>query len=137
MYSLQKLIEVCHYNLGSRIRLEWTQIWATIGPHINQVGCHSNPNVVYFCVDKMRQLATKFLDLEELPNFKFQRDFLRPFLFIFENNPDQKIKDMVLTCINQMILHRSSRLKSGWKTILAILTAAAKEPTGKAIILIH
>jgi brefeldin A-inhibited guanine nucleotide-exchange protein len=133
MYCLQKLIEVCHYNVHTRIRIEWNQIWSTIGPHINQVGCHSNPNVVYFCLDKLRQFATKFLDLNELPNFKFQKDFLRPFLFIFENNPDVKIKDMVLTCMNQMILQKAYKLKSGWKTIFSLLSSAAQEPTGNFI----
>jgi brefeldin A-inhibited guanine nucleotide-exchange protein len=136
MYSLQKLLEICHYNITTRIRIEWTQVWGVIGSHINQVGCHSNPNVVYFCIDKLRQLATKFLDIVELPNFKFQKDFMRPFLFIFENNPDVKIKDMVLTCVNQMILHKSSKLVSGWKALFSILSAAALEPTGNLLWLI-
>jgi brefeldin A-inhibited guanine nucleotide-exchange protein len=127
MYCLQRLIEISHYNISTRIRIEWSQIWQILGPHFNQVGCHSNPNVVYFCLDKLRQLASKFLDLEELTNFKFQKEFLKPFLFIFENNPDSKIKDMVLVCINHMIQYKPVKIKSGWKAILTILKVAAGE----------
>ncbi|KAI8897602.1 hypothetical protein BC833DRAFT_621081 [Globomyces pollinis-pini] len=129
MYCLQRLIEISHYNLNSRIRIEWTQIWAVLGPHINQVGCHSNPNVVFFCLDKLRQLASKYLEIEELSNFKFQKDFLRPFQFIFENNPDTQIKDMTLTCINHLLVYKPSRLRSGWTTIFATLASSASEKT--------
>ncbi|KAJ3313384.1 guanine nucleotide exchange protein for ADP-robosylation factor [Boothiomyces sp. JEL0838] len=129
MYCLQRIIEISYYNINSRIRLEWTQIWQILGPHFNQVGCHSNTNIVFFCLDKLRQLSSKFLELEELPNFKFQKDFLRPFSFIFENNPDIKIKDMVLTCINNLLLYKPANLKSGWKTIFDVLGLAANEKT--------
>jgi brefeldin A-inhibited guanine nucleotide-exchange protein len=81
-------------------------------------------------LDKYRQLATKFLEIEELSNFKFQKDFLKPFLFIFENNPDQKIKDMVLSCINHMILYKAVKLRSGWQSIFAVLSVAAMEKAG-------
>jgi brefeldin A-inhibited guanine nucleotide-exchange protein len=127
MYCLQRIIEICHYNLNSRIRIEWSRIWDIVGTHFNQVGCHSNSNVVYFCLDKLRQLSVKFLELEELSNFKFQQEFLRPFKFIFENNPDWKIKDMVLTCVNHMVLYKAVMLRSGWKTVLAILGLAASD----------
>ncbi|KAJ3273314.1 guanine nucleotide exchange protein for ADP-robosylation factor [Terramyces sp. JEL0728] len=129
MYCLQRIIEISYYNINSRIRLEWTQIWQILGPHFNQVGCHSNTNIVFFCLDKLRQLSSKFLELEELQNFKFQKDFLRPFSFIFENNPDIKIKDMVLTCVNNLLMYKPANLKSGWKTIFDVLGLSANEKT--------
>jgi brefeldin A-inhibited guanine nucleotide-exchange protein len=80
-------------------------------------------------LDKLRQLAIKFLELEELANFKFQSHFLKPFKFIFENNPDIKIKDMVLTCVNHIVQFKAVKLRSGWKTLLVILGAAASGKT--------
>lgn len=35
-FCLQKLVEISYYNMG-RIRLEWSQIWAILGEHFNQV----------------------------------------------------------------------------------------------------
>lgn len=37
----------------------------------------------------------QFLEKEELPHFKFQKDFLMPFREVLANNPDVTIKDMV------------------------------------------
>ncbi|KAJ3012565.1 guanine nucleotide exchange protein for ADP-robosylation factor [Thoreauomyces humboldtii] len=134
MYCLQRLVEMSYYNM-KRIRVEWSNIWAILGDHFNQVGCHANSNVGYFALDKLRQLAMKFLELEELPNFKFQKDFLRPFEHVLGNNSDVKIKDMVLACLQQMIQAKSKSIKSGWKTMFGAFTRAARE-THEPIVLL-
>ncbi len=134
MYCLQRLVEISFYNMG-RIRLEWVNIWAILGEHLNRVGCHVNSNVGYFALDKLRQLAINFLDLEELATYKFQKEFLKPFEGAIAKNPDLKIKDMVLACIQQLIQAKGQKLKSGWKLIFAILIKAAKEHYGNFILI--
>jgi brefeldin A-inhibited guanine nucleotide-exchange protein len=129
MYSLQRLVEISYYNM-KRIRVEWSNIWAILGDHFNQVGCHSNSVVGFFALDKLRQLAMKFLEIEELPNFKFQKDFLRPFEYVVSNTPDPTTKDMVLACLLQMVQSKSKSMKSGWKAIFAALSKAARETHG-------
>ncbi|KAJ3265244.1 guanine nucleotide exchange protein for ADP-robosylation factor [Chytriomyces hyalinus] len=127
MYCLQRLVEISYYNMN-RIRVEWSNLWAILGDHFNQVGCHPNSQVCFFAIDKLRQLAMKFLELEELPNFKFQKDFLKPFEFILANNNDTKIKDMALACLQQMIQAKAKTMKSGWKAMFGAFISAAKEP---------
>lgn len=39
-----------------------------------------------FAVDSLRQLSMKFLEKGELANFRFQKDFLRPFEHIMKKN---------------------------------------------------
>ena len=134
MYCLQRLIEISFYNMN-RIRVEWSQLWNILGAHFNQVGCQSNTNVAYFALDKLRQLAFKFLELDELSNFKFQKDFMHPFEEILANTPEVKIKDMVLVCLQQMIQARAERLKSGWKSIMATLMKSAKEDHAEIVVL--
>ncbi len=51
-----------------------------------QAGCNANEHVSYFAVDALRQLSTKFLERGELPNFRFQKLFLRPFEVIMKKN---------------------------------------------------
>nr|pir hypothetical protein Y87G2A.y - Caenorhabditis elegans [Caenorhabditis elegans] len=82
MFLLGKVVEVAFYNMN-RIRLEWSRIWNVIGEHFNAAGCNSNEAVAYFSVDALRQLSIKFLEKGELPNFRFQKDFLRPFEVLF------------------------------------------------------
>ena len=37
----------------------------------------------------------RFLEKEELPHFKFQKDFLRPFEYTMMHNANPEIRDMV------------------------------------------
>ena len=129
-YSLQKLVEISGYNM-TRVRFEWTNIWQVLGAHFNEVGCHTNTNVVYFALNSLRQLSMKFMEIEELPGFKFQKDFLKPFEHIINNASVVSVKDMVLRCLIQMIQARGENIRSGWKTMFGVFTVAAREPYGK------
>ncbi|KAF2668457.1 hypothetical protein BT63DRAFT_374383 [Microthyrium microscopicum] len=126
-YSLQKLVEISAYNM-TRVRFQWANIWQVLGAHFNQVGCHTNTHVVYFALDSLRQLSMKFLEIEELPGFKFQKDFLKPFEHIIGNSTVVAVKDMVLRCLIQMIQARGENIRSGWRTMFGVFTVAAREP---------
>ena len=114
------------------MRFQWANIWSVLGQHFNHVGCHTNTNVVYFALDSLRQLSMKFLEIDELPGFKFQKDFLKPFEHIIGNSTVVAVKDMVLRCLIQMIQAKGDRIKSGWRTMFGVFTVAAGEPYGKS-----
>ncbi|KAI5784997.1 hypothetical protein DFH27DRAFT_266563 [Peziza echinospora] len=126
MFSLQKLVEISYYNMN-RIRVEWSNIWSILGEHFNMVGCHSNTSVVFFALDSLRQLSMRFLEIEELPHFKFQKDFLKPFEHVMANSSVVPVKDMVLRCMNQMLQARGDNIRSGWRTMFGVFSYAAKE----------
>ncbi|KAI9069221.1 Sec7-domain-containing protein [Trametes sanguinea] len=128
LFSLQKLVEISYYNMN-RIRLEWSNMWDILGEHFNQVCCHKNPHVSFFALDALRQLAMRFLEKEELPHFKFQKDFLRPFEYTMIHNSNPDVRDMVLQCLQQMIQARVHNLRSGWRTMFAVFSAASKAAT--------
>ena len=131
-YSLQKLVEISRYNM-TRVRFEWSTIWQVLGEHFNEVGCHTNTNVVFFALDSLRRLSMDFLDLEELPGFKFQKDFLKPFEHVMANSITVTVKDMVLRCLIQMIQAKGDKIRSGWKTMFGVFTVAAREQYGRCI----
>lgn len=126
-YSLQKLVEISGYNM-LRVRFEWTNIWQVLGQHFIEVGCHNNTHVVFFALNSLRQLSMRFMEIEELPGFKFQKDFLKPFELILSNASQVAVKDMVLRCLIQMIQARGDMIRSGWKTMFGVFTVAAREP---------
>ncbi|KAE8360556.1 hypothetical protein BDV27DRAFT_134312 [Aspergillus caelatus] len=126
-YSLQKLVEISYYNM-TRVRIEWSKIWEVLGQHFNLVGCHSNTTVVFFALDSLRQLSMRFMEIEELPGFKFQKDFLKPFEHVMANSNAVTVKDMILRCLIQMIQARGDNIRSGWKTMFGVFTVAAREP---------
>lgn len=126
-FSLQKLIEVAHYNIG-RIKLVWGKIWNHMSEHLIEVACkHENERIIMGSIDSLRQLAMKFLEQEELASYHFQRDFLKPFLHIISQSNRPIIKEMIVEICNRMILHQNKNIKSGWKSIFSILQVAAAD----------
>ncbi|KAK1759021.1 hypothetical protein QBC47DRAFT_336644 [Echria macrotheca] len=126
-YSLQKIVEISYYNM-TRVRFEWTHIWDVLGEHFNRVGCHANTNIVFFALDSLRQLSMRFMEIEELAGFKFQKDFLKPFEHVMSNSNNITVKDMVLRCLIQMIQAKGENIRSGWRTMFGVFTVAAREP---------
>ncbi|XP_059188662.1 brefeldin A-inhibited guanine nucleotide-exchange protein 2 [Centropristis striata] len=126
MFSLQKIVEISYYNMN-RIRLQWSRIWQVIGDHFNKVGCNPNEDVAIFAVDSLRQLSMKFLEKGELANFRFQKDFLRPFEHIMKKNRSPTIRDMVIRCVAQMVNSQAANIRSGWKNIFSVFHQAASD----------
>ncbi|KAL6762063.1 hypothetical protein V8C86DRAFT_3013062 [Haematococcus lacustris] len=129
VFSLAKIVEIAHYNM-TRIRLVWSRVWAVLSDYFIQVGCHPNLQVAMYAVDSLRQLAMKFLERDELANYTFQNDFLRPFVVVTRQSQAVEIRELILRCLSQMVLARVNNVKSGWKSMFMVFTTAAgdKEP---------
>ncbi|XP_013083903.2 brefeldin A-inhibited guanine nucleotide-exchange protein 1-like isoform X2 [Biomphalaria glabrata] len=126
MFSLQKIVEISYYNMG-RIRLQWSRIWHYLSDHFNKVGCNPNEDIAFFAVDSLRQLSMKFIEKGEFANFRFQKDFLRPFEHIMKRNKSPAIRDMVVRCVAQMVNSQAANIKSGWKNIFSVFHLAASD----------
>jgi brefeldin A-inhibited guanine nucleotide-exchange protein len=95
-------------------------IWSVLGEHFNLAGCSSNSDISHFALEALRQLSMKFLEKGELPNFRFQKEFLHPFegLFtyfcffksfknfsvIMDRNHSLACREMIVTCVTVIIL---------------------------------
>ena len=125
-FSLQKLVELAYFNM-ERIRFVWSRIWVIMANHFVKVACHKNLKVAMYAVDSLRQLAVKFLEKDELANYHFQKDFLKPFELIMTNNSALQIRELVIRCVSQIILSKSENIKSGWKSMLMVFAFAAND----------
>ncbi|GIL58910.1 hypothetical protein Vafri_13917 [Volvox africanus] len=130
VFSLTKIVEVAHFNM-TRIRLVWSRIWAVLSEYFIAVGCHANLSLAMYAVDALRQLAMKFLERDELANYTFQNDFLRPFVVVMRQSQAVEIRELIIRCLSQMILARVTNVKSGWKSMFMVFTTAAndRDPT--------
>ncbi|XP_066588136.1 brefeldin A-inhibited guanine nucleotide-exchange protein 1 [Prorops nasuta] len=126
MFSLTKIVEISYYNMG-RIRLQWSRIWQVLGDHFDRVGCSPRQDISFFAVDSLRQLATKFIEKGEFANFRFQKDFLRPFEHIMKKNRSPVIRDMVVRCVAQIVHSQAPNIRSGWKNIFSVFHHAASD----------
>jgi len=143
IYNLQKLVEVTHYNMDSRPRLVFFDIWTTVAAHLTSTALHSNAAVAMYAVDSFRQLSTQYLQREELGVFEFQRKFLKPFETVMSKSEHVSIKELLLKCVERIIKmfgageentskeHSGARhlgtLRSGWRPVLAVLGIAGQD----------
>lgn len=84
------------------------------------VGLSENLSVAIFVMDSLRQLAMKFLEREELANYNFQNEFLRPFVVVMQKSVSSEIRELIVRCVSQMVLGRVNHVKSGWKSIFTV-----------------
>jgi brefeldin A-inhibited guanine nucleotide-exchange protein len=124
VFSLQKMVEVTRANMG-RVRIVWSRIWALLAAFFQKAGTHPHIHVSMYAIDSLRQLAMKFLELDELVSFQFQRQFMRPFEVIMASNPNGEIRELILQCIERMIAAKAANIKSGWKGVFLVLQVAA------------
>ncbi|MBA0586512.1 hypothetical protein Gorai_017251 [Gossypium raimondii] len=119
VFSLTKLVEIAHYNMN-RIRLVWFRIWNVLSDFFVSVGLSENLSVAIFVMDSLRQLAMKFLEREELANYNFQNEFLRPFVIVMQKSNSIEIRELIVRYVSQMVLSRVSNVKSGWKSVFMV-----------------
>lgn len=143
VFALTKVVEVCHHNM-MRPRIVWTSIWKGthsgrdgeaewhgLSEYFVDTGCHDNLQVAMYAMDALRQIAEKFLERDELANYSFQNDFLKPFVVVMRQSDAKEIRELIIRQASRMVLSRVGNIKSGWKSMFMIFSQAAKdrEPT--------
>lgn len=108
----------------NRIRLVWSRIWKVLSEFFVSVGLLENLSVAIFVMDSLRQLAMKFLEREELANYNFQNEFLRPFVIVMQKSNAPEVRELIVRCVSQMVLSRVNNIKSGWKGVFMVCIAA-------------
>jgi len=146
IYSLQKLVEVAHYNMDSRPRLVFADIWTTVSAHLTSTALHSNFAVATYAVDSFRQLSIQFLQREELEVYEFQRKFLKPLEAVMARCEHTSVKELLLKCVEQIIAlfgsdaradgdgaeeHGNGALRSGWRPVLKVIGLAGRDGDDK------
>ncbi|KAJ3670258.1 hypothetical protein LUZ60_010582 [Juncus effusus] len=126
VFSLQKLVEISYYNMA-RIRMVWAQIWTVLSAHFITAGSHPDEKVAMYAIDSLRQLGMKYLERAELNKFTFQNDILKPFVVLMRSSRSDKIRGLIVDCIVQLIKSKVGSIKSGWKSVFMIFTAASDD----------
>lgn len=136
IYNLQKLVEVTHYNMDSRPRMVFADIWTLVSAHLTSTALHSNSAVAMYAVDSFRQLSIQYLQREELGVFEFQRRFLKPLETVMARSEVHTTKELLLKCVERLILmfgtpsddkNRRGMLRSGWRPVLTVLGLAGRD----------
>jgi len=116
-----------HYNMN-RIRLVWSRMWAVLADYFVTIGCMDNLSVAMYAIDSLRQLAMKFLEREELANYNFQNEFLKPFVVVMRRTGSVEIRELIIRCVSQMVFTRVANVKSGWKIMFMVRLPPSPPP---------
>ncbi|KAG8391685.1 hypothetical protein BUALT_Bualt01G0213000 [Buddleja alternifolia] len=134
VFSLTKIVEIAHYNMN-RIRLVWSKIWRVLSDFFVNIGCSENLSIAIFAMDSLRQLSMKFLEREELANYNFQNEFMKPFVIVMRKSSAVEIRELIIRCVSQMVLSRVNNVKSGWKSMFMVFTTAAYDDHKNIVLL--
>ncbi|XP_059633998.1 brefeldin A-inhibited guanine nucleotide-exchange protein 2-like [Cornus florida] len=134
VFSLMKIVEIAHYNMN-RIRLVWSSIWHVLSDFFVTIGCSENLSIAIFAMDSLRQLSMKFLEREELANYNFQNEFMKPFVIVMRKSNAVEIRELIVRCVAQMVLSRVNNVKSGWKSMFMVFTTAAYDDHKNIVLL--
>ncbi|KAL7121167.1 hypothetical protein ACP275_02G166600 [Erythranthe tilingii] len=134
VFCLTKIVEIAHYNMN-RIRLVWSKIWQVLSDFFVTIGCSGNLSIAIFAMDSLRQLSMKFLEREELANYNFQNEFMKPFVIVMRKSNAVEIRELIIRCVSQMVLSRVDNVKSGWKSMFMVFTTAAYDDHKNIVLL--
>jgi hypothetical protein len=70
----------------------------------------------------LRLIAMKFLEFEELANYNFQNEFLKPFEEVAKTR-SRNVREHVIDCLCTMIAALPKNIKSGWACILNVFAS--------------
>ncbi|XP_051129632.1 brefeldin A-inhibited guanine nucleotide-exchange protein 2-like [Andrographis paniculata] len=124
VFSITKIVEITNYNMN-RIRLVWSKIWHVLSDFFVTLGCSENLSIAIYAMDTLRQISMKFLDREELANYNFQNEFMKPFVIVMRKSSAVEIRELIIRCVSQLVLSRVDNVKSGWKSMFMVFTTAA------------
>ncbi|KAL0429003.1 UNVERIFIED_CONTAM: Brefeldin A-inhibited guanine nucleotide-exchange protein 3 [Sesamum radiatum] len=113
VFSLTKIVEIAYVTDTPRALTNYAILFV------------ENLSIAIFAMDSLRQLSMKFLEREELANYNFQNEFMKPFVIVMRKSGAVEIRELIIRCVSQMVLSRVNNIKSGWKSMFMVFTTAA------------
>eukprot|EP01127_Copromyxa_protea_P009389 TRINITY_DN2209_c0_g1_i4.p1 TRINITY_DN2209_c0_g1~~TRINITY_DN2209_c0_g1_i4.p1 ORF type:complete len:1805 (-),score=476.17 TRINITY_DN2209_c0_g1_i4:124-4893(-) len=133
LFSIKKMVELAVDNMRYRKRIVWNRVWKTLANHFTFAGCQKNRKIAVFAIDSLRLIAMKFLEFEELANYNFQNEFLKPFEEVAKTRSRQ-VREHVIDCLCTMITALPKNIKSGWACIFNVFASQAILSSNESVV---
>ncbi|CBZ30362.1 conserved hypothetical protein [Leishmania mexicana MHOM/GT/2001/U1103] len=127
-FSLTKLFDFVSICASFLSRLQWRDLWAHASEVFTLAGCRSSSEIALSTLDGLRLVALTYLMREELLNYSFQKEVLRPFELILMSNQNVACRQKVMMILSEVIDFRAEHLASGWNVVFSCLSHAAAIP---------
>lgn len=127
LLCMQGISGMAYYSMDSRTRLEWAKNGETMNDSSVCAMTHGNRDVGMYAIDALRQLASRFLEKDEMSTFPFPKSFPRPFETCYARAKSLTVRELMLSCVSQIALARASDIKSGGKSLFVVLALKADD----------
>ncbi|KAK6140598.1 hypothetical protein DH2020_025662 [Rehmannia glutinosa] len=87
------------------------------------------------CNGFFASVVNEILGEEELANYNFQNEFMKPFVVVMRKSGAVEIRELIIRCVSQMVLSRVNNVKSGWKSMFMVFTTAAYDDHKNIVLL--
>lgn len=127
-FSLTKLFDFVSICASFSSRLQWRDLWTHACEVFTLAGCGNNTEIALSSLDGLRLIALTYLMREELLNYSFQKEVLKPFESILMANQNVGCRQKVMMILSELIDFRAEHLASGWNVVFSCLSHAAAIP---------
>ena len=123
IFALLRLAEIAATNM-TRVRLVWSKLWNVVAEHLVESVKHPDDKVVLHATDSLRQVANRLLIRAQSTRASTQLDAMRPFTMAMKNAQNDRARDMVTSCVVQLVKGFSGSLGAGWEPSLETMEEA-------------
>lgn len=123
IFALLRLAEIAATNM-TRVRLVWSKLWNVVAEHLVESVKHPDEKVVLHATDSLRQVANRLLIRAQSTRASTQLDAMRPFTMAMQNAQNDRARDMVTSCVVQLVKGFSASLGAGWEPSLEAMEEA-------------
>lgn len=123
IFALLRLAEIAATNM-TRVRLVWSKLWNVVAEHLVESVKHPDEKVVLHATDSLRQVANRLLIRAQSTRASTQLDAMRPFTMAMQNAQNDRARDMVTSCVVQLVKGFSASLGAGWEPSLETMEEA-------------
>ncbi|KPI90506.1 hypothetical protein ABL78_0436 [Leptomonas seymouri] len=127
-FSLTKLFDFVSVCALFSSRLQWRNMWMHANEVFTLAGCGGNTEIALSSLDGLRLIALTYLMRDELLNYSFQKEVLKPFESILMSNQNVRCRQRVMMILSELIDFRAEHLASGWSVVFSCLSHAAAIP---------
>lgn len=131
LWALRRAVDIVRTNMDTFSRFEWRRMWPALAKHLSSAACDARSPIALFAVDALKQISIRFLAKNELRGFSFQSAMLQPFSFAMRRSKSSKVREMIVLIQEHVVRSRGDKLRSGWRSLLAVLAFASDDSSGE------
>jgi hypothetical protein len=126
LFLLEQLTFIAYYNID-RPYFIWVSLWRVLDEQLRRIATAPSDTIATLGINVLRSLAERFLGNPKLSSYRFQKQFMKTFLDVFNAQKSERSRIYLLQSIGGIVRDSGASLKDGWPSVLQILHQSEPE----------